>query len=414
MTRINSYPKVWNLGHAALAAWLEREPTVVVQEKVDGSQFSFRKETTEGPVEFRSKGQTLDPATDDKLFAASIAHIQLHYGCLVPGWTYRTEALFRPKHNTKAYGRTPSGHVVLFDVETGDQDWYDRQRLYDIAGSIEVEAAPILYQGRFPSLDELKALMETESFLGGAKVEGVVVKPAGRADAVYDERTGKTLMAKFVSGEFRESNARQRAKMKPSTVETMREFGQSVGGPARWEKAVQHLRESGDLVGEPKDIGPLMKEIARDVLEEEGEHIARILVKKYGRYVVKSAQAGFPEWYKMRIAEAQLNELEESALDPVELSDPPEPKWPAFWWEDRPKWGEYRYTRRSDHETVGHVWDNRDREDAGEDAGVDAVILEPGEAPERLGDDYGSVDEAKEAVEGWWQNETRRPAAEKR
>ena len=306
MSAPNSYPKVWNIGHASLAEWLDSNPTVVAQEKVDGSQFSFKKERTEGPVMFRSKGQSLDPETADQLFAAAIAHIEHHYACPVPGWTYRGETLFRPKHNTKTYGRVPSGHVALFDVDVGDQDWLDHRGLYEVAEAVEVEAVPVLYRGKFPSLDTLKGLMDTESFLGGTKVEGVVVKPASRADAVYDARTGKTLMAKFVSPEFRESNAKQWAKMKPSTVETMREFGQEVGGPARWNKAVQHLREAGELVGEPKDIGPLMKEIARDVLEEEGDAIARLLVKKYGRHVVKSAQAGFPEWYKMRLAEEQL------------------------------------------------------------------------------------------------------------
>lgn len=38
---------------------------------------------------------------------------------------------------------------------------------------------------------------------------------------------------------------------------------------ARWQKAVQHLRDEGKLLGEPKDIGPLMAEIWRDLVEEE-------------------------------------------------------------------------------------------------------------------------------------------------
>ena len=55
---IRSYPKVFNLGHAAMADLLGGN--VVVQEKVDGSQFSFAR-TDSGQLLFRSKGAEIHP-----------------------------------------------------------------------------------------------------------------------------------------------------------------------------------------------------------------------------------------------------------------------------------------------------------------------------------------------------------------
>jgi len=51
--RLNSYPKVYNLGHAAIVHLFD-EP-VTVEEKVDGSQFSFA--LIDGELSARSKGK---------------------------------------------------------------------------------------------------------------------------------------------------------------------------------------------------------------------------------------------------------------------------------------------------------------------------------------------------------------------
>lgn len=42
---------------------------------------------------------------------------------------------------------------------------------------------------------------------------------------------------------------------------------------ARWSKAVSHLKDRDALLQEPKDIGPLMKEVKQDILVEESDFI---------------------------------------------------------------------------------------------------------------------------------------------
>lgn len=50
---IHSYPTIYNLGHRAIVDLLKGP--VIVEEKIDGSQISFRKDE-QGDLEVRSKG----------------------------------------------------------------------------------------------------------------------------------------------------------------------------------------------------------------------------------------------------------------------------------------------------------------------------------------------------------------------
>jgi hypothetical protein len=71
---------------------------------------------------------------------------------------------------------------------------------------------------------------------------------------------------------------------------------------ARW--AIIHCRELGELQDDPRDIGPLMKEIAVDFQEECKAEIMERLWHKHGRSVVRGVQAGFAEYYKSTLLEA--------------------------------------------------------------------------------------------------------------
>src|SRR5438445_2697648 len=112
MSEIHSYPKVWALGHGACQGILD-DP-VRVQEKIDGSQFSFMKEGA-GVVHYRSKSAVVRPE-DPGMFAKAVVAVREVEHLLVPLWTYRGEFLMKPKHNVLAYERTPRGNVILFDI----------------------------------------------------------------------------------------------------------------------------------------------------------------------------------------------------------------------------------------------------------------------------------------------------------
>lgn len=109
------------------------------------------------------------------------------------------------------------------------------------------------------------------------------------------------LMAgKFVSEAFKEVH-RAGWKKEHTGKGRWETFVDGYRTEARWHKAIQHLREGGKLDGSPKDIGPLIKEIQKDVAEEERQTIMEFLWKEFGQEVLRKAIAGFPEWYKEQL-----------------------------------------------------------------------------------------------------------------
>ncbi len=121
-TSYHSYPKVHALGHRGIAEILQ-EP-VIVEEKVDGSQFSFG--VFDGELKCRSKGQQLIIDAPEKLFNHAVATSIELAPILRDGWTYRCEYLQKPKHNTISYSRVPEKHLIVFDVNSGHEHYLSR------------------------------------------------------------------------------------------------------------------------------------------------------------------------------------------------------------------------------------------------------------------------------------------------
>ena len=102
---------------------------------------------------------------------------------------------------------------------------------------------------------------------------------------------------KYVRPEFREMNGGKRGKSRRDIIE---EIGERLATLARFEKAVQHLRDSNMLVGEPKDIGVLMRELNRD-FEEHVDEIKNLLYANYRKDILRVANRGFAEFYKTKL-----------------------------------------------------------------------------------------------------------------
>lgn len=310
MKALRSYPKVWNLGHPAINDLfydindLSYE-TVVVQEKVDGSQFSFG--VVDGTLYCRSKGAMIYPETADNLFkGACETAVRLHEaGKLTDGWTYRGEALWRAKHNALEYGRVPEGNVILFDVDIGLED-RNPDTLYEVADDLGLEAVPLIHQGEVEDIEALKELLDRESILGGCKVEGIVIKNYAR----FGE-DGKMLMGKIVSKAFREKHDKAWKKSNPSRSDILEDLKGMYRSERRWEKTVERFRDDGELEHAPQDIGKLIKAVQSDVREECEEEIKAILFDYFWPKVRGGLTAGLPEWYKRRLAERQFQSPEE-------------------------------------------------------------------------------------------------------
>lgn len=305
----HSYPKILALGHAALGDLSLLDQDVTVEEKVDGSQFSFGV-GFDGVLRVRSKGAEFTPDYPEKMFSAAVETVKSLAHLLHPGWAYRAEYLQKPKHNALAYNRIPERHLIIFDVNDGHESYLAPADRYAEATALGLECVPVLYSGKVSSADQLREMLGTVSVLGGQKIEGVVIKPFG-----YNlfGRDGKVVMAKFVSEAFKEVHAKEWRKSNPTNGDVLLEIGMRLRTEARWNKAIQHLRERGDLTGTPKDIGALMKEAVSDTEAEEVERIKDRLYSWAWPHVRREITRGLPEWYKQRLAESAFEPGEPSA-----------------------------------------------------------------------------------------------------
>jgi len=82
--------------------------------------------------------------------------------------------------------------------------------------------------------------------------------------------------------------------------------------PARWNKAVQHLRERGEIEDSPRDIGKLMKEAQADVEKECMELIAEKLAEWAMPQIRRGVVRGLPEWYKDQLVARQFENTEQA------------------------------------------------------------------------------------------------------
>lgn len=300
----HSYPKIFALGHRALAELL-LDP-VIVEEKVDGSQFSFGKfQQEDGTIEFkaRSKGAILNIYAPEQMFKKAVEVAQALD--LKIGWTYRAEYLAKKKHNTLCYDRIPKDNIIIFDINPGDEEYLTYEEKLAEAQRLGLECVPILFQGIITDPQMFRDLLETPSVLGGQKVEGVVVKNYKR----FGEDK-KALLGKFVSEEFKESHGKEWKDSNPTQGDVVELLKQKFKTAARWSKAVQHLKEAGKLDGSPRDIGNLIKEVQSDVEIECIDEIKETLYKWALPHLKRGLSAGLAEWYKEKLLEQQFENEE--------------------------------------------------------------------------------------------------------
>lgn len=289
---IHAFPKIFALGTDYIQdIWLEE---VEITEKIDGSQFVFGKQGED--FFMRSKGKQIFPENVDNMFAEAADVAQSLQEKIPANVVLYGEYLKRPKHNVLAYDRTPRNHIMLYGATMNgcfDHDWMRFCHL------LNLEPVPMLIRGEFESQDGaqmiLERLLNTDSVLGGCKIEGVVVKNYGRPFLLGGQPI-PLMMGKFVSEKFKEKHQKDwKKKGKSNKWEVFKEQYRTA---ARWLKAVQHLRDNGELENAPRDIGKLIREIQNDIKEEELDVIKDGLWKIFGPELIRKATAGFPEWYK--------------------------------------------------------------------------------------------------------------------
>jgi len=317
----SAFPKIFALGKVEIQDIFKTE--VEVTEKIDGSQFIFGLDEA-GNIVFRSKGKEMFFEAHEKMFNKAVEYLKEHEtiikSTLSPGMYVCAEYLQKPKHNVVAYERVPKNNLIVFGVRETGNYWTSYNQIGALAMMLELETVPLLHKGTidmtrvdkgnggysYVGYDFLKRILETSpSILGGEfGIEGVVAKN-------YEQRTKfgdpTICCGKYVRETFKE---RHRKEWKTGG-DTVREFIESFRTEARWQKAVNHLREKGELEGDPRDIGKLMKEINIDVEKEEQEEIKNFFYKHFLKEIKRKATAGAPEWYKEQLLKKAFEPAEE-------------------------------------------------------------------------------------------------------
>jgi hypothetical protein len=298
MTSWHSYPSLYNIGHKALGNLFVGP--VVVQEKVDGSQFSFG--SFEGELRCRSKGAQLDMEHPQDMFKLGVAAVRGLADSLRDGHTYRGEFLAKPKHNTLAYSREPILNIILYDIQTEEETYLSPEEVQREAKRLGLEVVPTFAQGDLsPSPEDFTKWLDNISCLGGPKIEGVVIK-----NYTQFGPDKKALLGKFVSTEFKEVHTKDWKERNPGQSDIVQMLGMEYRTPARWEKAIQHLRDAGKLEDTPRDIGLLLKEVQVDILKECEEEIQAKLWKWIWPKLSREIVSGLPEFYKKYLFERQI------------------------------------------------------------------------------------------------------------
>ncbi len=299
--QIHDYGKVYNNGTKYVLAVLDG--SVVIQEKVDGSQFSFA--LVDGELVFRSRKQQMHCYAYEGMFEEGIKAIEEIKDKLTPNLIYSGEYLRTPKHNALKYDRVPTRHVILFDLEdaTTPDLYFPPYVVREEAERLGLECVPTFFEGTVTNIMEqvIPLLKEKKPTLGGEFIEGVVIKN-------YERPTmdGKFMKAKIVAEDFREVHKQEWGKANPSSRDIVVALVEAYRVEARWNKAIQHLQESGQLQDAPQDIGPLLKAVNQDVLDECTDEIKEILFKHFWKDISRGITRGLPEWYKRKLAGVEI------------------------------------------------------------------------------------------------------------
>jgi hypothetical protein len=304
----HSPQSIYNLGHRAVKDLFS--VPVQLQEKVDGSFFAFGLFPEVGDIlnrdslRIRSKGAMMIVDAPESLFKPAVRAVRAREHLLHSGWQYRAETLAKPKHNALSYDRVPKDNIILFDVLTDEETYLPYEELCAEAKRLDLEVVPQLYAGLVADADSLRKYLDTVSVLGGQKIEGFVIKPL---TPLYGPDK-KMLFGKFVSEAFKEVHRKAWGESNPGPMDVISRIGAQYANPARFQKALIHLREAGTIEGSPRDIGQLVREIPLDVRKECEEEIRQALFAYAWPHISRIITRQVPTWYKDLLMRQQFEE----------------------------------------------------------------------------------------------------------
>lgn len=268
-------------------SWIDN-PDWYIQEKVDGSQFSF---TLDGELKFYNKKKQV---SKNVIFVTTIESITLLSSSVKfnPDYVYHGEAIRKQRHNVIAYSRAPRHHFILFEIYSKTHGYLKLDECQREADRLGLEMVQTLYQNTDPQITPVSKCLEIielieqnkiESCLGG-KIEGIVLKH------LHYKKQGKTVATKLklVTSQFKES--RPGKLYGPTFIESL---VSKYKTEARWRKALQHVQESLPPGSKDDDIRrEFMIELKADFIKEHETEVKNLLWEHFIGEIVSRISHG--------------------------------------------------------------------------------------------------------------------------
>ena len=252
-----------------------------IQEKIDGSQFSFSAHADEaGERRMTFTCGNSERTRDAVMFKKAIDVLMLSRDVFALDWVYHAEMLTSKRQNIVDYDRMPPRFVVIYDI-TPVEGYLGIEDIASEAQRIGLEHVPALYHNTIAQalgpggevnphekcLELVQAIDrgEIKSMFGG-KPEGVVLKCPGFVDP-----RGKlvNVKTKYVTPQFEEvRHLKKPAKTKQSIDEFLIWVGAHFDLPARFAKGRQHLAVR-DILDGPEYLVLLRAELDLDLIKEQ-------------------------------------------------------------------------------------------------------------------------------------------------
>lgn len=264
------YHSIDRLGHKNTIGVLKEGDNIVIQEKLDGANASFRRDK-DSVVAF-SRNNQLDEENNLGGFYQWVQD-NINAEDLVPEAIYFGEWLNPHKVKYPEYAKT----FWLYDIYDVEFERYIQfSNVQSQAVKLGINLIPVFYEGEYQSFEHLQTFVG-KTVLGGKlgdidTGEGIIVK-----NVDFIGRFGEQKFVKLVTDAFREVQ-KQKAPKDPKIEQTVEQrFVDATVTTARVEKFLHKFVDEG-ILEEPfgiEDMGTILRHmnqrIQEDILAEEGD-----------------------------------------------------------------------------------------------------------------------------------------------
>ena len=285
----------------------ERGDHIIIQEKIDGANFSIRYDEDDNVIRAYSRKKELNKENDLRGAFGWSQNLNVDLVRSVLGNNLILFAEWLVPHTVK-YPQERYNNVYCYDVyDTENEQYFSQDKVKEIVDKLGLIYVPVFYDGEFTSWEDVKEFVgKTE--LGGEYGEGIVIKNQTKLN---NKNLRLPYYTKIVCEEFCETKAQKKYKVLNIDAFAAREFIQekvsSVVTEARVRKLIHKMVDDGIIPEDwsSRDMSVIAKNLGREVyydcLEEEPD-----IVNEIGSLFGK-----FASGIAMRIAKEILKEKSE-------------------------------------------------------------------------------------------------------